>query len=172
MSGLVALGLDGELQKSFPQVTDAMALALAADGRLVVGGAFDVLRLQRDGTLDTNFICQTSSVVEALTTLPDGKIAIAGQFGSVNSIPAGGVARILAEEAPPPPIILKPFVSIRGFEMSVPTVTNAVYRVEFTTHLGQFEWKTLKSFAGDGEWAPVLDEDPMAADRFYRVRAE
>lgn len=68
----------------------AFAIALQADGRILVGGNFrynngtqrDLARLNADGTLDTSFIQPTTGIgannVRALAVQPDGKILVGG----------------------------------------------------------------------------------------------
>jgi len=73
------------------------ALAVQADGKVLVGGAFTQLggtarsriaRVGPDGTLDTAFNPGADSTIMALAMQPGGKIVVAGWFNTL-----GGVAR-------------------------------------------------------------------------------
>jgi uncharacterized delta-60 repeat protein len=106
---------DGKLDDSF-KVTPGFsgesgpavyALSVQADHKIVVGGQFssaqgvahvNVVRLNRDGGLDTNFQAQLPSdalgTVHAVTVQPDGKILIGGLFTNVNGLPFPLLARL------------------------------------------------------------------------------
>jgi uncharacterized delta-60 repeat protein len=86
------------------------AIALQSDGKMLVGGDFDVLnglprgrvgRLNPDGTTDTTFgAAQTGpegATVRAVALQADGKILIGGQFNQINGAARGGVARLNAD---------------------------------------------------------------------------
>ena len=92
---LARLNADGSLDTAFnpnvgggftPQVN---ALALQADGRIVVGGGFTTVgttarnrlaRLNADGTLDTGYNPNANNIVFALALHVDGKMVVAGGF--------------------------------------------------------------------------------------------
>jgi len=87
-----------------PGASDAVtALAVQADGRVVVGGAFTVLggatrqrlgRLNPDGTLDTAFYPVASNTVNCLAIQPDGKILVGGAFTSLAGQPRRCLGRL------------------------------------------------------------------------------
>lgn len=68
-------------------------IALQPDGKILVGGAFEVfngqththiVRLNADGSIDKSFVTQIPSFhVSAIVVLPDGKIFIGGRFNKV-----------------------------------------------------------------------------------------
>lgn len=69
------------------------ALALQADGKMLVGGAFTnfnntarryLARLNSDGSLDTNFNAQPNALVTAITPTLGKKLVIGGNFSQVN----------------------------------------------------------------------------------------
>lgn len=81
------------------------ALAVQPDGRILVGGAFRNLggqpmnrygRLNADGSVDDTFAVGfgADGIVRAIAVGPDGKILLAGDFGSVDGISRPGVARL------------------------------------------------------------------------------
>jgi uncharacterized delta-60 repeat protein len=91
----------------------ANAVAVQADGKILVGGSFtnfspapvfqNIVRLNADGTLDTTFVSPAftvynfRSVVFAIAVQPDGKILIAGRFSTVGGVPSPTVARLNAD---------------------------------------------------------------------------
>jgi uncharacterized delta-60 repeat protein len=83
------------------------AVAVQADGRIVVGGDFTrvngvarnrIARLKVDGSLDTTFDPGTgaSHPVYAVAIQPDGKAVIGGDFTSLNGTPVNRFARLLS----------------------------------------------------------------------------
>ncbi len=94
-SYLGRLGADGDLDYSFNPVlangnpSVVYAMALQADGKILVGGNFktvngqnrtNIARLNANGTLDTNFIAAADNVVYAIVLQRDEKIIVAGAF--------------------------------------------------------------------------------------------
>jgi len=80
-------------------------IALAPDGRIVIGGDFTqvdgisrnrIARLNADGSLDTTFLPSPGpdNSVIALTVQPDGKVLVGGQFTSMNAVTQSGIARL------------------------------------------------------------------------------
>jgi uncharacterized delta-60 repeat protein len=101
------LNADGTLDQSFNPLGGpngaVRAMALQADGRVVIGGFFDkvystnrnhIARLLQDGTLDRFFNpgSGADNPVYALGLLLDGRIVIGGSFTTVNGIPRSGIA--------------------------------------------------------------------------------
>lgn len=83
------------------------AIAVQADGRIVVGGDFQSFngvsrnffaRLLTDGTLDATFNTGTGAngSVEAVAVQPDGRVIIGGAFSTVGGAAHRGVARVNA----------------------------------------------------------------------------
>lgn len=100
---------NGTLDTSFHPGTsmgtsDAVAaLAVQADGRILVGGEFTTLagqsrahlgRLHPDGTLDLSLAATTDGAVAVLAVQPDGKILVGGSFKSLNGQAIGGLGRL------------------------------------------------------------------------------
>ena len=88
--GIARLNADGSLDTAFhPSLSSEVdALALQADGKLVIGGGFSqvngitrngLARLHADGTLDTSFVTFLPAYVQirALAIQPDGKVVAA-----------------------------------------------------------------------------------------------
>jgi uncharacterized delta-60 repeat protein len=86
-----------------PQVASAAyALAVQADGKVVVGGEFWLLgsqglgRLNADGTLDTTFDPGVSDSVYTVAVQADGKILVGGYFTSLGGVSRGFLGRLNA----------------------------------------------------------------------------
>ncbi|MCU0792934.1 MAG: hypothetical protein MUE42_08820, partial [Opitutaceae bacterium] len=114
--GLRRYAADGTLDTGFAPNTNASffgssstnnsvtAILEASDGKVYVahrfstggfGAAFQYLiwRLNPDGTRDTSFVSPTPNfTVTSLALLPDGRLAFAGLFQSVNSLPLARLA--------------------------------------------------------------------------------
>jgi len=79
------------------------SLALQADGKIVVGGNFNMLgnqprnyiaRLNADGSLDSSFSPDADFVVYCLALQPDGKILAGGVFGRLGGQPRDSIGRV------------------------------------------------------------------------------
>jgi uncharacterized delta-60 repeat protein len=110
--GIARLNSDGTLDTSFgngqagAESADIYAVALQSDGKLVIGGHFDLVndmfrhniaRLNSDGTLDPNFgsgLDGTNGDVNAVVVQSDGRVLIGGGFFTVNSTRAYYTARL------------------------------------------------------------------------------
>src|SRR6266852_4801383 len=103
------LNPDGTLDLSFnPGANDVVdALAVQADGKIVVGGFFTTLggggsgtcvrnhiaRVNPDGTLDMTFNPGANDRISAIALQPDGKILVGGNFTTCGGGGIGTVAR-------------------------------------------------------------------------------
>ena len=101
-NGIARLNPDGTLDASFdPNANgNVNAIALQADGKILIGGFFTTLspnggvavmrnriaRLNPNGTLDATFDPNATGAVRSLAVQPDGKILVGGQFTGANSI--------------------------------------------------------------------------------------
>lgn len=79
------------------------ALAVQADGKILVGGEFfgmggqpraNIARLNGDGTLDESFNPGAGGVVWSLAVQPDGKILVGGNFTMLGGQPRSFVGRL------------------------------------------------------------------------------
>ncbi len=84
------------------------ALAVQADGKILVGGAFQnfggqsrpyLLRLGATGAVDTAFAPALNGAVDAIVVQPDGKILVGGTFTSAGGAARSRIARLLATGA-------------------------------------------------------------------------
>jgi len=104
---------DGELDPSFQagvlgsisQGVNVSAIAEQNDGKVLVGGSFDVLgtshqanfaRLNTEGSVDTGFSPVINSSVRAILIQTDNKIVIGGSFNRVNGEVRNAIARLNA----------------------------------------------------------------------------
>jgi uncharacterized delta-60 repeat protein len=96
----------GRLDPAFPDAqinAIVRALAVQADGKILIGGAFTALgdtsheriaRLNADGSLDPTFTASADGPVTAIAVQPDGAIIIGGFFSNVNAQPRTRLARL------------------------------------------------------------------------------
>ncbi|MBU1878290.1 MAG: delta-60 repeat domain-containing protein, partial [Chloroflexi bacterium] len=86
---------------------DILAVALQADGKVLVGGNFTTMntlaynriaRLHADGAVDTSFDPGTGADnrVRAVAVQTDGKILIGGSFATVDGVARNCIARLNA----------------------------------------------------------------------------
>ena len=109
---IARLNADGSLDTSFnpgsgPNST-VLAVALQADGKVLIGGWFTtvdgtarsrIARLNADGSLDTGFSpgSGANDAVMAIAAQPDGKVLIGGWFTTVNGTSRSRIARLNAD---------------------------------------------------------------------------
>ena len=83
----------------------AIGVAVQADGKIIIAsqiqtvgatGVVDIARLERDGSLDPDFIglSAVNGEIKAVAVQADGKIAIGGTFDTINSTPHHHLARL------------------------------------------------------------------------------
>jgi uncharacterized delta-60 repeat protein len=109
---IARLHRDGTLDTTFAEglrgvefpnrITSVHALAIQADGRILLGGSFsavhgvwrsNIARLLPDGTLDHS-LRGANNTVRSIANQKDGNIVIAGDFTEVNGIPRTRLARL------------------------------------------------------------------------------
>ena len=106
-SGLARLNNNGTLDASFSGVTGAgqrvYAIAVQADGKVVIGGAFtqvngvaraNIARLNANGTLDNTFNPGANDIVNSLAVQADGQIIAAGSFTTMGGFTRNRIARL------------------------------------------------------------------------------
>jgi len=102
---LTRFNADGTPDGSFGTLAPGgavLALALQADGKLLVAGAFSggtlgrnfLARLAKDGTLDTGFSPNPDASVRSILVRPDGKIVVAGDFTALGASAALRLGRL------------------------------------------------------------------------------
>jgi hypothetical protein len=110
-SRLAALNMDGTVNTGFDNGQGGpnglvTALAVQADGKVLLGGVFTavngqvrnrIVRLNNDGSLDTVFgqgLSGANNSVVALALQGDGKVLVGGTFTSINGVARNRVARL------------------------------------------------------------------------------
>jgi uncharacterized delta-60 repeat protein len=99
---------DGTLDLSFDPGaganTTVHAIALQADGKVLIGGDFATVngmartrlaRMLPDGTLDASFNASAANTVHAFAVQPDGRILVGGAFNNVNGQSRNRIVRLL-----------------------------------------------------------------------------
>jgi uncharacterized delta-60 repeat protein/uncharacterized repeat protein (TIGR01451 family) len=116
LNHLARLNADGSVDVTFNAGTGVndivRAIALQADGRVLIGGNFNavngttinhVARLNTDGSLDTAFVNNigpgANNIVTEITVQPDNRILLAGLFSQVGGSSRGYLARLLPSGA-------------------------------------------------------------------------
>ncbi len=109
---IARLNADGSVDQSFNPGSGAntfvFAVAVQADGNIVIGGFFTsvngtprnrIARLNADGSVDQSFNPGSGAddFVETVAIQADGKIVIGGVFLSVNGAPRNRIARLNAD---------------------------------------------------------------------------
>jgi uncharacterized delta-60 repeat protein len=149
------------------------ALALQADGRVVVGGAFTafgataanyVARLNSDGTLDTAFAAGIGSgfsgPLHSVSLQADGMILAGGEFGSFNGATQYLAARLNADGTRDPGFLTLGFNG-GGVQALVPDASGRLIAGgTFNGHFNPGGYQARASFArlnGDGTLAAGFD---------------
>lgn len=106
---LVRLNTNGSIEQAFITGTGfngpVLCLALQADGKILVGGAFtsfsgtacnNICRLNSNGTLDATFsaVPGCDGAVRRILLVPGNLIMLGGDFTSVNATPRNKLARV------------------------------------------------------------------------------
>ncbi|NCC31972.1 MAG: hypothetical protein EOM24_08090, partial [Chloroflexia bacterium] len=113
--GLARLNPDGTVDQSFRLTTPLIlgtpifrTLVLLADGKLLVGGTFNILgndnqfrhhlvRLEADGRVDESFLAQVNGPLYSMLLQPDGKLVVGGEFTQVAGEDRQNLARLNAD---------------------------------------------------------------------------
>jgi uncharacterized delta-60 repeat protein len=106
---IARLNADGSLDTTFAPNGGAnrlvRAMALQADGKILIGGDFTIVngsarnyiaRLNADGSLDPSFAPTSgaNNAIESITLQPNGRIVIGGNFTIVNGVVRNRIARL------------------------------------------------------------------------------
>lgn len=108
---IVRINPNGSIDTSFQIGTGfdnwAFAIAIQADGKIIIGGGFGIynndtltggriIRLNQDGTIDTSFITGTGfgNAVYAIKIQNDGKILVGGQFQNYDTLQVDRIVRL------------------------------------------------------------------------------
>lgn len=181
-SNLARLLSNGGLDTNFvaaPNLNGAvMAMAAQADGKLLLGGGFNlpgakgVARLQADGSHDTSFDVGAgpNGSVNQLLLLPEGDVLVAGSFTLFNELPAKRLVVLRGAPAQPPApafLFFGRMADVFRLVFAVPNGSN--YVLEASSNLTG--WTALESNVSTG--ADITFDDPGVSTRsrrFYRIR--
>lgn len=115
-SGIARLDSEGNLDPTFDPgaglsglnlpffETNAFAITIQPDGRILIGGEFTAVdntprpylaRLAQDGSLDPSFTPTPNASVWAIALLPDGKMLVGGTFTEFDGAPNRHLVRLL-----------------------------------------------------------------------------
>lgn len=98
--------LDGSFAPTFNAGSWVSAVAIQADGKIIIAGEFNTVngmsrtrlaRLNTSGTLDTTFNATADQPAQAIAIQSDGKIVIGGGFENVGGLPHVCLARLNAD---------------------------------------------------------------------------
>ena len=95
------------------------ALALQADGKIIVGGTYNyyngtvhhhLVRLNSDGSLDPSFapVLDPNANVRNLVLQPDGKVIVRGGFSKINGISTSSIVRLNKDGSLDPSFVYVP----------------------------------------------------------------
>ena len=82
---------------------EVRAVALQADGKVLIGGTFttvlgqprtNLARINADGSLDTTLVADTDGLVGAIVVQPDGAIVVGGSFSHIGGQARNHIARL------------------------------------------------------------------------------
>jgi len=151
-------------------------IRLQADGKIVMSGYFSladhvgvssVARLNADGTLDRSFFANFDNYVWYTSVLPSGKILFGGGFYTVDGISRSGIARLN-----PGPTLLSPQRSGNSYNVSIATVSDASYTLQYKTSVSQPAWSNASSTIGDGTIQILSDTNATNNARLYRLQTQ
>src|SRR5438477_1510657 len=101
---ITRLNADGSRDTTFaPRLGGGgLAVVVLPGERCIVGGTFGLVRLNNDGSTDLSFGSGVTGnavdgTVAAIARSSDGRLAVAGEFGSIAGVPRVRVARLTAE---------------------------------------------------------------------------
>ena len=114
-TGIARLNANGSLDNSFNAGTIANSsdniaivedIVILSNEKILIGGFFtdlsgtarkNVARLNANGSLDSTFTASADGSVYDISTQPDGRILLSGDFEAVNNVARIGFARLLSE---------------------------------------------------------------------------
>ena len=114
--------------------------------------------------------------VQMTLTIPSGSHTLKWRYskdGSMNAgADAGWLDEVVFNSTPSVEVPLTTPVFLNGgtqFGLSVSTVSGPTYVLEYKNALSDTAWTPLPGVLGDGTVKVLIDPDPTAAHRFYRV---
>lgn len=191
--GIARLNSDGSLDQAFDPGAggdnSVTALALQADGRIVIGGRFTnwdgrvrnrLARLEPNGSLDLTFDPgagvegSSSPAVLSLGIQADGRILMGGTFRGYAGVARGRVARLVGSWVTPEPKPSQLGISAPGADgkvtVSVVGEVGGHYVIEVANALGAWEvWQDFVATAVQTDFSDATTSGNGA--RFYRTQS-
>jgi len=183
-TNLARLNNDGTVDANFSAGASpngrVYAVALQADGRVVVSGYFGMIgnsqhiglaRLNSDGTVDPDFksfFAWWGTIEEypnVLACQPDNRLIIGGSFDTVSGSPHNGIVRLLGDPAPKLNSITR--TDTGGMIVSGQASTNSHLRLDASADL--LSWWPLVEFTNTAGWFTFEDAAPTNTHQFYRA---
>jgi len=155
------------------------SLALNADGTVIAWGENYAGATNVPANL-TNVVAIAGGTFYSLALKSDGGVVAWGSqttvpsgLTNVFSIAAGGY-HSLAVVGDHPPVAHAPLSNLKwnsnGFNISLPTQSGRVYRLEYKSSLADANWTALPLVTGNGSTLTLTDFTATNSQRFYRVR--
>lgn len=182
---IARLNTNGTLDVTFNPGAGAngsvFTLALQPNGKVILGGSFTTMngtsririaRLLPNGALDTNFNPGTgaNSTVRALALESDGKAVLGGQFTTFNGASHVRLARLLLSDAVQPPVITSIALSDDNVTLAWKSITNGIYRVEYSPSLTTPSWMPLAAnITSTTNIASATNNPGSDPERYYRA---
>jgi uncharacterized delta-60 repeat protein len=156
-----------------------------SDGQILLGGSFTVFpnaaipsiaRFLSNGSLDpafepAEFYSPEDHTVFASTTLPSGKILIAGEFTDVNGYSRRGIARLFGDRGTDLKFIATEYLTNRTVRLTLTNQPGGVYVIESSTNLLATNWLSLSTNTVAASAFNFIDTNASAYERrFYRAR--
>jgi uncharacterized delta-60 repeat protein len=198
-NGLARLNADGSLDESFVSPISSSALAVQADGKILVG----IHRLNPDGSLDETFhAADISGSANSVAVQSDGRIVMSGNFtvngestGILRRHPDGSLdesfssdqttyrvviqkdGKLLITGVPRRlwgtdalPVVKQPISTGTGFALNWHAIPQRTYRVEYKSSLAEERWTDLPGeVQATSHTASKMDSSAGNGQRFYRV---
>jgi len=179
---LVRLNTNGSFDSSFSSVLQPgdriCALAVQPDDKILICGTNTaggpianrgILRLQRDGALDSTFDPGDGATgpITSLALSPSGGIYLAGWFDSYDEFGRPSLARAHGNPRSQGAALVG-----NVFTVSLYTDLGRTYHLETRTAIDAGQWATVHTVTGSGDVQTLRDVIAGGAARFYRVRVE
>jgi uncharacterized delta-60 repeat protein len=149
------------------------ALAVQADGKVVVGGEFSVVggqdrrfiaRVNRNGSLDPGFNPCANNEVNALALQEDGKVLVGGSFTALGGEPRNNIGRLNADGSLD--VDFNPGADDRVYSLAVQPDGRILVGGDFSTLGGQLR-NAIGRLNADGSLD--VDFNPGASGRVYSM---
>lgn len=181
--GILRLNPDGSFDPSFnpgvgPEIgTSCCAYILAilplADGKILVGGIFALVRLLPDGRIDDTFKVEFTPSGDPRAALvdPNDDLIVGGLITNVEGIPRQGVVRIHADSPGLRHLFSAGFDEGHATFYAQPEIGDR-YVLEAKPAVTDLLWSPLTNRIGNGSLHVLTDPGPVGPERYYRLRFE